>query len=99
MLKKVEKSHNEMLDVLYWRVLFDELYLKAPDFERKQLVVYDNFFLTAVGKDCVRNVKAGKAGLLPTKKVVEALKKLIEAKELDKTNVDGLIKRQKLVIP
>lgn len=88
-----------MLDVGYWRSLFDELYLKAPNFERKQLVVYDNFFLTAVGKDCVRNVKAGKAGLLPTKKVVEALTKLVDAQELAKTNVDGLKKRQKLVIP
>lgn len=83
----------------YWRTQFDVLYEKEPHFERRNLIIYDGYFMLAVGKDAIRRVKLGKGGFEPTRKVVLALLKYIEDKELNESEIKGLSKRQKLVIP
>jgi hypothetical protein len=85
--------------VEYWRERFKELSEEAGDVNRKHLVIYDGYFLTAVGKSAMSNVKIGIAGLEPTKRAVEALEKFLAAKNALKSDSDNLAKRQKLVIP
>lgn len=98
----IEVIVDEKLTVAYWRARFTELVEKTESegfaWSRRNLLIYDNYFLAAAGKDAVRNVREGRGGLEPTMRVVKALEKLIEAKGAMKAESDKLAKRQKLVL-
>ena len=93
---------DEAVDVFslqFWRDKFEVLFEKAPDFERKNLVIYDSYFMLAVAKDAVRRVKSGKAGFELTRRVVMALEMYVDAKMASEKHVERTKTRQKLVIP
>lgn len=99
----MKKSSNEVqidetLTVPYWRERFDVLYENPKDWSRKDLVQYDKYFLSAAGKDAVRNVKEGRGGLEPTMRVVKALERLFADRDADAKSEAKILKKQKLVI-
>jgi hypothetical protein len=91
-------AENSILSLDALRGQFDALYSQEPDFVRKNLTIYDGYFLTAVGKDAVRRVKKGMGGYEVTRRVVLALKKYVASKEKAKGSLEKLAKRQKLEV-
>jgi len=82
----------------YWRKEFESLNAET-EWSRIDLVKYDGYFLKATGKDAVRNVKNGVAGLQPTMRVVNALKQLVADKQKFMRDLESVKRRQKLVVP
>ncbi|MDP1816707.1 MAG: hypothetical protein Q8K92_19800 [Leadbetterella sp.] len=80
----------------YWRDRYDEVLKKIGKLDRLQLVTYDKHYLTAIGKDQIRNVKQHKAGLEPTMRLVLVLEKLADDLKMDKDIKNKYIKSQKL---
>lgn len=93
------KESDRQFSVDYWRGLFRELSEKAGDYNRRHLIVYDSYFLTAVGKSALSNVKGGIGGLEPTMRAVKALQKLVAEKAKEDKNAVNRANRQKLVMP
>ena len=94
-MKNQEKILTDSLE--FWRDEFQRLYKIAPEFKRNNLIIYDSYFLTAVGKDDVRNVKNNKASYEKTRRVVLALTKYVESIQDESRSAKKLLKRQKLV--
>ncbi|GGD44864.1 hypothetical protein GCM10011514_06090 [Emticicia aquatilis] len=88
---------EEMLSVHYWRDEFERLYALAPDFQRTDLIQYDDYFLMAKAKDDVSHVKKGESGLEKTRRVVIALQKLVDSRERSAKSLANFRSRQKLV--
>lgn len=86
-----------MLKVQYWRDEFERLYKLLPEFQRKNLIPYDDYFLKAIAKDDVTHVKKGEAGLEKTRRVVMALQNLVDDTQKQKISLHKVMKRQKLV--
>jgi hypothetical protein len=104
-VKKLKSNENlsiggelKILTIDELREKFDRLHAREPDFVRKNLVIYDGYFLSAVGKDAVSRVKKGMGGYEVTQRVVIALEKYVASKEKAKGGLEKLAKRQKLVL-
>ena len=83
----------------YWREKFNE-YL--PHFQGKRLILclieVDKKFDSVTWYDRVENVKKGKASLVITQAVCEAMSDYIGGKRRVKKSVDKIMKRQKLEV-
>jgi len=97
MKQYVEMPEGTQLTLEWWRNEFDRLFELAPDFQRKSLIIYDSHFITAIGKDDIRNVKAKKASYEKTRRVVLALEKLVKDTDKHKKTIERIMKRQNLV--
>ena len=95
-VKTPTEVKEEMLSVQYWRNEFDRLNELYPNFQRINLVIYDDYFLMAIAKDDVSHVKKGEAGLEKTRRVVLALQKLVDFRLADDKAAEKLRRRQKL---
>jgi hypothetical protein len=95
----VVDTSSDVFSLQFWRDKFQVLFEAAPDFERKNLVIYDSYFMLAVAKDAVTRVKSGKAGFEVTRRVVMALEQYVDAKMASEKNMERTKVRQKLVIP
>lgn len=93
---KTLTTEDEIVSVQYWRDEYLRLNSMMPEWRRKQLIQFDPYFLTAVGKDDINHVKNGRAGLEKTRRVVLALRLLVELFEKEKASDEKLMKRQKL---
>jgi len=94
---KVLDSSVEEFTIDYWRNEFNRLFKLHPNFKRVDLVAFDSYYLTAIGKDDIQNIKLGKAGLAKTRRLVLALQKMSDYLSDKELSTQKLIKRQKLI--
>lgn len=91
----INESHKDFT-VDHWRHEFKRLSESTEYFNRRHLIIYDSYFLTAVGKSTLSNVKCGIAGLEATRRTVKALEKLVKSRKSQATNSQKTVSRQKL---